>query len=257
MNILTLFFLLLIACVITLIIINTKTTTSFGQPNEYDYIDSNENNNNDDSDENNNNDDSNENNNNNNDDSNENNNNDGDDYDDIDSNENNNNDDGKEVFNISKNIYTYGDAKNVCKAFGSELATYQQLQNEFLKGADWCNYGWSQDQKAYYPTQKSSWDKIQSDPSMLNKCGHPGINGGFFADTELKFGVNCYGTKPKQTNTNDDDSYNDMLNDVNNGGSNPEVDKYKKDKKNIKMLPFNNNHWSMYETTSRNFINDI
>jgi len=28
-------------------------------------------------------------------------------------------------------------------------------------------------------------------------CGKPGLNGGYFANPKLKFGVNCYGVKPK------------------------------------------------------------
>lgn len=27
-------------------------------------------------------------------------------------------------------------------------------------------------------------------------CGIPGLNGGFFPNAEIKFGVNCYGVKP-------------------------------------------------------------
>ena len=29
-------------------------------------------------------------------------------------------------------------------------------------------------------------------------CGMPGINGGYFDNPELKFGVNCYGVKPSE-----------------------------------------------------------
>ena len=28
-------------------------------------------------------------------------------------------------------------------------------------------------------------------------CGKPGLNGGYFSNPQLKFGVNCYGVKPK------------------------------------------------------------
>ena len=33
-------------------------------------------------------------------------------------------------------------------------------------------------------------------------CGNPGINGGYFANPDLKFGVNCYGIKPKKSLSN-------------------------------------------------------
>ena len=45
-----------------------------------------------------------------------------------------------EVFNVSRNIYTYEDALPVCKALGAELATFEQVQEAHKQGADWCNY---------------------------------------------------------------------------------------------------------------------
>jgi archaellum component FlaG (FlaF/FlaG flagellin family) len=48
----------------------------------------------------------------------------------------------KEVFNIADNKYTYSDAEPLCKAFGAELATYDQVKEAWNNGADWCNYGW-------------------------------------------------------------------------------------------------------------------
>jgi len=103
----------------------------------------------------------------------------------------------KEVFNISDNAYTYNDAKVICKALDSELATFEQMRNAYNNGADWCNYGWSEDQMALYPTQKTTWKKLQKAPKEYrNECGHPGINGGYFSNEHLKFGANCYGYKP-------------------------------------------------------------
>jgi len=46
-----------------------------------------------------------------------------------------------QVFNISKNKFTYYDAEPLCRALGAELATYEQVKNAWEKGADWCNYG--------------------------------------------------------------------------------------------------------------------
>jgi hypothetical protein len=102
-----------------------------------------------------------------------------------------------EVFNIANNVYSYADASNVCAAYGATLASYDQVENAYNKGAEWCNYGWSQAQMAFFPTQKSTWLKYQATDDQKNDCGRPGVNGGFFDNPEIKFGVNCYGVKPK------------------------------------------------------------
>ena len=105
-----------------------------------------------------------------------------------------------EVFNISKNEFSYYDAEPLCKALGAELATYDQIKDAYGKGADWCNYGWVKGQVAVYPTQKATWDELQSGVAdERDACGKPGINGGFFDNPEMKFGVNCYGAKPGQS----------------------------------------------------------
>jgi len=110
----------------------------------------------------------------------------------------------KEVFNIAQDKYTYSDAEPLCKAFGAELATYDQVKEAYKKGADWCNYGWIKGQAAVYPTQQSTYDKAQAGPpDQRNACGVPGVNGGYFDNPELRFGVNCYGSKPGNNDTND------------------------------------------------------
>jgi len=106
----------------------------------------------------------------------------------------------KEVFNISKNIFSYDEAKYVCKSFDSELATYNQVKRAHSNGANWCNYGWSSNQMALYPIQTKFYDNLTSDNKEKGICGKPGINGGYFKDSKLKFGVNCYGYKPKPDN---------------------------------------------------------
>jgi len=106
----------------------------------------------------------------------------------------------KQVFNISENRYTYSDAEPLCRALGAELATYEQVQQAWEQGADWCNYGWVKGQGAVYPTQKASWEKLQTGtPDERMACGMPGVNGGYFDNPELRFGVNCYGTKPSES----------------------------------------------------------
>jgi hypothetical protein len=105
--------------------------------------------------------------------------------------------DGKEVFTISNNQYTFNDAAAVCTAAGGELATYDQVKAAYERGADWCNYGWIKGQMAVFPTQKETWQSLQKGPSEFrNACGRPGINGGYFDNPDLRFGVTCYGAKP-------------------------------------------------------------
>jgi hypothetical protein len=110
--------------------------------------------------------------------------------------------DGKEVFNISNNLYTYDDAQAICSAYDATLATYDQVEETYNKGGEWCNYGWSDGQMILFPTQKLTWQSLQSKKGHEHDCGRPGINGGYIANPYVKFGVNCYGKKPAAT---DDD----------------------------------------------------
>lgn len=112
-----------------------------------------------------------------------------------------------EVFNISNNLYTYDDAQNVCTALGATLATYEQIESAYNDGAEWCNYGWSTDQMAYFPTQIDTFNKMQENNGgkVNSNCGRPGINGGFMANPYLKFGVNCFGKKPLPKNSDLDE----------------------------------------------------
>lgn len=105
----------------------------------------------------------------------------------------------REVFNISANRYTFYDAEPLCKSLGAEIATYDQLKKAYEDGGDWCNYGWTAGQMALYPTQDETWKKLQAGPEgQRMSCGRVGLNGGYFDNPELRFGVNCYGVKPVQ-----------------------------------------------------------
>lgn len=107
---------------------------------------------------------------------------------------------GKQVFNVARNLYTFGEAEPLCRAFGAELATYDQVKEAYEAGADWCNYGWVKGQLAIYPTQKSTYDKLQSGPEHERmSCGLPGVNGGYFPNADQRFGVNCYGKRPVES----------------------------------------------------------
>jgi hypothetical protein len=105
----------------------------------------------------------------------------------------------KQVFNIPGNYYNYENAQAVCKAYGADLATYEQVEKAYNNGAEWCNYGWSANQLALFPTQQKTYNQLQQTKGHENDCGRPGVNGGYIANKEVKFGVNCYGNKPKIT----------------------------------------------------------
>ena len=105
----------------------------------------------------------------------------------------------KQVFHIPGNEYTYGEADALCNAYGARLATYDEIEDAYGAGAEWCSYGWSADQQALFPTQKSTYDALQKMPGHEHDCGRQGINGGYIANRKVRFGVNCYGDKPKIT----------------------------------------------------------
>jgi hypothetical protein len=103
----------------------------------------------------------------------------------------------KEVFNLNDNVYTYKEAQAACKSAGARLATHHEVVRAQAKGANWCNYGWSDDQLALFPIQAEYLESIKNDPVLKNSCGVAGVNGGYFAQTDLKLGANCYGVKPR------------------------------------------------------------
>ena len=105
----------------------------------------------------------------------------------------------KQVFNIPGNYYNYENAKALCKAYDARLANYKEVENAYNNGGEWCSYGWSDGQMALFPTQPSTFEELQKIEGHKNDCGRPGVNGGYMANPELKFGVNCYGYKPKMT----------------------------------------------------------
>jgi hypothetical protein len=106
-----------------------------------------------------------------------------------------------EVFNIGNNLYTYEDAQNICSIYGARLANYDEIEDSYNHGGEWCNYGWSDGQMVFFPTQKTTWDKLQKNPKLKNACGRPGINGGYIENPYIRFGVNCYGKRPDPKDT--------------------------------------------------------
>lgn len=151
-----------------------------------------------------------------------------------------------EVYNISPNKYTYEDAGIVCEALGSKLATHDQVVEAYKKGAEWCNYGWTQGQNALFPIQKETWNKLQEGPpAFKDDCGQDyGVNGGFFENKYLRFGVNCYGKKPEGLMEPD---YRISVYESRKAAERLKKLKAIKDSdKNIKLLPFNERRWSEF-----------
>ncbi len=154
-------------------------------------------------------------------------------------------DDPKQVFNIPDNAYTYDDAKSLCKAFGAELADYEQIENAYNNGGEWCNYGWSKNQLALYPTQLSTYNNLQSIEGHQHDCGRPGINGGYIDNQNIRFGVNCYGIKPPIT-TEDEERMQNVTPYPKNQQEvemEQQVSQWKNRLSEIIVSPFNYNQW--------------
>ena len=155
-----------------------------------------------------------------------------------------------EVFNVSNNKYTYEDAQAVCTSFGAKLATYDQIEAAYNNGAEWCNYGWSDGQMAFFPTQKDTWDALQKHPKKKNNCGRPGVNGGYIDNPYVKFGINCYGKRPAPTEDDKERLYAKQTNPIpmtaEDKELNEKIEYWKKNSKKLEINSFNNTNWSKY-----------
>ena len=154
----------------------------------------------------------------------------------------------KQVFNIPGNYYNYTNAKALCQAYGANLATYKQIEDSYKSGAEWCNYGWSDGQMALFPTQQKTFDNLQNIKGHENDCGRPGINGGYMVNPQLRFGVNCYGNKPKITSEEEElmkttTPYPETAEDI---AFQKRVDYWKNKVDDILVSPFNYNTWGSF-----------
>lgn len=149
-----------------------------------------------------------------------------------------------EVFHIPNNLHTYEQARSICSKFNSRLATYKEVEDAYINGANWCSYGWSEDQLALFPTQFDVYNNLKRIPGHEHDCGRPGVNGGFIDNTNVRFGINCYGKKPEQTEQ--DKAYSERLK----MSYSPIVDEsvleqINKEKIDILVSPFNKDKWSI------------
>ncbi len=95
---------------------------------------------------------------------------------------------------------------------------------------------------ALYPTQYSSWLKIQeNEPERRGECGTPGINGGYFENSQLQFGVNCYGVKP--TPKDDERTKTKYMSDKE-IETHQKVAQFRSKLNDITVLPFSQDKWS-------------
>jgi hypothetical protein len=157
---------------------------------------------------------------------------------------------GNEVFHVSNNLYSYDDAQSICTSYGARMATYDEVENAYKSGAEWCGYGWSDGQMVLFPTQKTTWDKLQKTDNHKNNCGRPGINGGFIANPNIKYGANCYGKKPvastmdlnkvnAQNNTPYPKTQQDLVRDC-------KTEFWKNNTNKLEINGFNNDKWSEF-----------
>ena len=151
-----------------------------------------------------------------------------------------------QVFNIPGNDYIYSDAKALCSAYGARLATYKEIEDTYKDGGEWCNYGWSDGQMALFPTQQKTYDELQKIEGHENDCGRPGVNGGYMANPKLKFGVNCFGYKPRMNSTEEElmatePIYPKTLKDI---AMENRVNYWKDKLSEILVSPFNHTTWS-------------
>ena len=144
-----------------------------------------------------------------------------------------------EVFHVAGNKFTYEDARKTCSRYGARLATYNEIEKAYNNGANWCNYGWSEDQMAYFPTQQKVINELKKLPGHEHSCGRQGVNGGFIANPAIKFGANCFGKKPKATQKD-----KDYMHSVNH----TTIDKILEDSKELLskyiIAPFNKDKWN-------------
>lgn len=153
----------------------------------------------------------------------------------------------KQVFHIPDNKYTYDDAKAVCKAFGSRLATYKEVEKAYNDGGEWCSYGWSDGQMVLFPTQEATWKKLQkSSHADKQACGRPGVNGGYIDNPNAEFGINCYGYKPVMNQVEQQMMRDEPLvpESREEREFNDKVKRYRQQLQDIIVSPFNRQTWS-------------
>ena len=123
---------------------------------------------------------------------------------------------GREVFWVGPNKYTFKEAKAVCEKLGSRLASEEEVNRAHKLGANWCDYGWIDGQKAFFIVQEDFHKLMdcKKKPNSSNPCGNkPGVHGGKMFNPDLKYGATCFGFKPPKTEKQKkrEEEYNKIL----------------------------------------------
>ena len=152
----------------------------------------------------------------------------------------------EQVFHIADNKYGFEDAKAICAAYGSRLASIKELDDAYNNGADFCSYGWSDGQMALYPTQYEKWEKLQKIEGHEHDCGRPGINGGYISNAAVRFGVNCFGVKRPITEEETDAMRSTSLYPKTQKETefDKRVDYWRKNMTDLSLSPFSQTQWS-------------
>lgn len=123
---------------------------------------------------------------------------------------------GREVFLVGAGKYGYLESKAVCEKLGARLASEEEINRAHKLGANWCDYGWADGQKAFFIAQEDYHKLMEckKEPNTSNPCGKkPGVNGGRMFNPGLKFGATCFGFKPEKTEKQKkrEEEYNKIL----------------------------------------------
>ena len=145
---------------------------------------------------------------------------------------------------INVNVTDLGIRSEVFHIPGNHYVYHDEVEESYKKGGEWCSYGWSEGQMALFPTQKDTWNNLQSKEGHENDCGRPGINGGFIDNPAVRFGANCYGVKPRMTETE-----KELMEEEQNREEkiiDERADFYKDKLSNVLVSPFNSDKWNGY-----------
>jgi len=110
--------------------------------------------------------------------------------------------DGREVFIVGAGKYGFLESKAVCEKLGSRLASEEEVNRAHKLGANWCDYGWVDGQKAFFTVQEDFHKLMdcKKKPNSDNPCGKKhGVHGGKMFNPDLKYGATCFGFKPQKT----------------------------------------------------------
>lgn len=171
----------------------------------------------------------------------------------------------KEVFLIYDK-FNYLEAKEICKNYSGRLATENDLLKAFKNGANWCSWGWLEGEKIAYPVQEKFWTKTEKVHKGF--CGPTaGINKIENVDPFKRFGINCYGIKPRRTlkdkkiekELNEMDKVEPLSKLIRECKKEKQIEKQKKwiqdKKKKVKILSFNDIKWSFLQNNNTQSYN--